>query len=144
MGNVLMSLCGAMIFSIIADFFLIEGSLKKFTKLAIGIAVAIIILSPVLSILKIENIDLEDYVYTSGYTSVIEKQFSAVYSSAVIKELEDRGIPFENVEVFITNEDVSEIVIFSNEINSEEAYEIGKMINENFGVGFDKIKIKIK
>ncbi len=142
MSEILLTLTGGVIVSVVSDVLISGVSMKKYTRLFIGITVSTILAVPLVSFLSGEEISIPAISYVDGYIDVIDSQYAVMLNQSAEIALLERGIT-ASVEITYDGDEISEVIIISERATTKEvADEIGYATMEILSVPLWKIKIR--
>lgn len=144
MQQILLTLASVVVLLVCCDALIPSESIKKYARLAVGIAVSCLLATPVVELFSQEGTASEYEIPTSGgYIDILETQLASAVSLALETTLAGAGF-----DVFVECETEDDKITFvtatSNlQLTSETANAIGKYISEITGIEMQYIIIKI-
>ncbi|MFI3167042.1 MAG: hypothetical protein R3Y32_02875 [Bacillota bacterium] len=142
MKEILLTLAGVVVLSVVCDVMISGGNMKKYTRLFIGITVSTILAVPLVNFLSSEELTIPTLSYDYGYIEVVESQYTAMLNQSAQIALLERGIT-ASVEIAYENGEIAEVVIICQDVETaEKANEIGYATMEILSIPLWKIKIR--
>ncbi|MFI3129292.1 MAG: hypothetical protein R3Y18_04430 [Bacillota bacterium] len=142
MQEILLTLAGAAVLSVVCEVLVSSESMKKFARLAIGISVSTIMVIPIAELLSSETLDLSTPTINEGYIEIVDSQYVFVIESTIETCLAENGITAE-IQCDFDGEEITLITATSSEtLTKETAEEIGFAICELASVPLSKVAVK--
>lgn len=142
MQEILLTLAGAAILSVVCETLITGESMKKFARLAIGISVATIMVIPIVELLSFQTIDLSTPTISEGYIEIVDTQYFLIIEQTIETCLSEKGITAE-IQCDFDGGEITLITATTNSILTKEtAEEIGFAVCELASVPLSKVVVK--
>ncbi len=143
MQEILLTLAGAVILTVVCEVLVSGNSIKKFARLAIGISVATILVVPILEFLSSDVLDdIAVPTINESYVAAVDSQYVAVVENTIETLLLQQGIT-ASVSCEISCEEIILITAYSKEdLTKDTAEEIGFAICQLASVPLSKVVVK--
>lgn len=142
MQEILLTLAGAAVLSVVCEVLVSSESMKKFARLAIGISVSTIMVIPIANLLSSETLDLSTPAINEGYIEIVDSQYVYIIEQTIKTNLAENGLTAE-IECEILNDEIIMITATSSKtLTKETAEEIGFAICELASVPLSKVAVK--
>lgn len=142
MQEILLTLAGSAVLSVVCEVFVSGESMKKFARLAIGISVSTIMVIPIVQLLTTETQDISTPVISEGYIEIVDSQYNFIIQQTIEACLKEKGITAKIECTILEDEIILVIATATENLTKETAEEIGFAICELCCVPLSKVVVK--